>query len=294
MSVRALKKKDNLNNQKQKIILKVEESRNELKNRRTISNPNLSNLEINQSQLKMFKSESDISTNLEDKKKQQVTGKIQDKLINSKSEVCLKTIAVHNTRNDKLHPYERRRMSSNDLVNSRSSLTSSSPGASGIRVRIPIIGYEVMEERARFTVYKLRIENPVTNNCWLVLRRYTDFVRLNNKLKQTFPKFNLTLPRKKLFGDNFSSVFLENRVQGLQMYINGIMANETLRNYQNIRDFFCLDEAPSYSDSMVENRELYEAQEETISHLKLQLRERDETIFELRTQLLEEMKISVR
>lgn len=104
---------------------------------------------------------------------------------------------------------------------------------------------------------------------------------------------NLTLPRKKLFGDNFSSVFLENRVQGLQMYINGIMANETLRNYQNIRDFFCLDEAPSYSDSMVENRELYEAQEETISHLKLQLRERDETIFELRSQLLEEMKISV-
>lgn len=159
MSVRAIKKKDNLNNQKQKIVIKVEESRNELKIRRTISNPNLSNLEI-QSQLKlskkMFKSESDIS-NLEDKKKkQQVNGKIQDKLINSKSEVCLKTIVVHNTRNDKLHPsYQRRRMSSNDLVNSsRSSLTSSSPGATstGVRVRIPIIGYEVMEERARFTV----------------------------------------------------------------------------------------------------------------------------------------------
>lgn len=70
------------------------------------------------------------------------------------------------------------------------------------------------------------------------------------------------------------------------------MANEILRNYQNIRDFFCLDEAPTYSDSMVENRELYEAQEETISHLKLQLKERDETIFQLRTRLLEEMKIS--
>lgn len=152
MSVRAIKKKDNLNNQKQKIVIRVEESRNELKIRRTISNPNLSNLENIQSQLKlskkMFKSESD----LEDKKKQQVTGKIQDKLINSKSEVCLKTIAVHNTRNDKLHSYQSRRMSSNDLVNSRSSLTSSSPGASSIRVRIPIIGYEVMEERARFTV----------------------------------------------------------------------------------------------------------------------------------------------
>lgn len=156
MSVRAIKKKDNLN-QKQKIIERVEESRNELKIHRTISNPNLSNLEILQSQLKlskkMFKSESDISCMEENKNKQQVTGKNQDKLINSKSEVCLKTISVHNTRNDKLHPYhQRRRMSSNDLVNSRGSLLSSSPGASSIRVRIPIIGYEVMEERARFTV----------------------------------------------------------------------------------------------------------------------------------------------
>lgn len=151
MSVRALKKKEiNLNNQKQKI---VKESRNELKiRRRTISAPNLSNLENLEFQFlqskKMFKSESDnISL---DKNKQQVTDETQDNLINSKSEVCLKTISVHNnTRNDKLHQYQRRRLSSNDLVNSLSSFSSSD---GGVRVRIPIIGYEVMEERARYTV----------------------------------------------------------------------------------------------------------------------------------------------
>lgn len=121
-------------------------------------------------------------------------------------------------------------------------------------MRVPIIGYEVMEERARFTVYKLRVENPMTNDCWLVLRRYTDFVRLNTKLKQLFPNVALLLPRKKIFGDNFNAVFLDNRVQGLQIFVNTIMAKEELRKSKLVREFFCLDEPPSYSESMEECR----------------------------------------
>lgn len=140
-----------------------------------------------------------------------------------------------------------------------SQMTLSSGGAlppvdPNARLRVPIIGYEVMEERARFTVYKLRVENPDTNDCWLVMRRYTDFVRLNGKLKQAFPQFNLLLPRKKLFGDNFNAVFLDNRVQGLQMFVNAIMAKEQLRQSKLVREFFCLDEPPSYSESMEECR----------------------------------------
>lgn len=129
------------------------------------------------------------------------------------------------------------------------------------------------------------MENPFTNDCWLVLRRYTDFQRLNNKLKATFPNLNLALPKKKLFGDNFSSVFLGNRVQGLQSFINSVMGNETLRNSQIVRDFFCIDEPPPYSESMEECRAIFEAQEETIAHLKLQLRAKDEFILNLQQQL---------
>ncbi|XP_031629874.1 sorting nexin-16 [Contarinia nasturtii] len=158
-------------------------------------------------------------------------------------------------------------------------------------VRIPIVGYEVMEERARFTVFKLRIENPFTNDCWLVLRRYTDFQRLNNKLKSIFPHLPaLTLPRKKLFGDNFSSLFLSNRVQGLQLFINAVMVNETYRNSQPVRDFFCLDEPPTYSESIEECRAIFEAQEETINHLKLQLRAKDEIILSMQQQLNNEIE----
>lgn len=100
----------------------------------------------------------------------------------------------------------------------------------------------------------------------------------------------LQLPRKKLFGDNFSSLFLSNRVQGLQLFINTIMANETYRSSQPVRDFFCLDEPPTYSESIEECRAIFEAQEDTINHLKLQLRAKDEIILSMQQQLNSEIE----
>uniref|UniRef100_A0A1I8Q654 PX domain-containing protein n=1 Tax=Stomoxys calcitrans TaxID=35570 RepID=A0A1I8Q654_STOCA len=198
----------------------------------------------------------------------------------------------------------RRRMSEGNYIRtqrtnsmSTSEMTSSSIGAGSLAghtvapvdpnsiLRIPIIGYEVMEERARFTVYKLRVENPNTNDCWLVMRRYTDFVRLNTKLKQSFPHLVLNLPRKKIFGDNFNSVFLDNRIQGLQMFVNSIMSKEELRKCQLVREFFCLDEPPSYSESMEECRAIFEAQEETIAHLKMQINNKNDLILQLQQKL---------
>lgn len=135
-------------------------------------------------------------------------------------------------------------------------------------------------------MYKLRIENPFTNDCWVVLRRYNDFQRLNNKIKSMFPHLPaLTLPRKKLFGDNFSSLFLSNRVQGLQKFINSVLANDTLRHSKPVRDFFSLDEPPTYLDNIEECRAIFEAQEDTISNLKMQIRAKDETIALLQKEL---------
>lgn len=66
------------------------------------------------------------------------------------------------------------------------------------------------------------------------------------------------------------------------------MGNETLKSSQIVRDFFCLDEPPPYSESMEECRAIFEAQEETIAHLKIQLRAKDEFILSLQQQLLSE------
>ncbi|EDW48345.1 uncharacterized protein LOC6609674 [Drosophila sechellia] len=185
-----------------------------------------------------------------------------------------------------------RHTGSNSMFASQMTLSSGSvvpPVDPNAVLRVPIIGYEVMEERARFTAYKLRVENPETNDYWLVMRRYTDFVRLNSKLKQAFPNLTLMLPRKKLFGDNFNAVFLDNRVQGLQIFVNSVMAKEELRKCKLVREFFCLDEPPSYSESMEECRAIFEAQEETIEHLKLQIRNKNDLILSLQQKLREEM-----
>ncbi|KAJ3611653.1 hypothetical protein NHX12_021668 [Muraenolepis orangiensis] len=53
-----------------------------------------------------------------------------------------------------------------------------------------LMGYEVMEERAKFTVYKVLVKKSQEES-WVVFRRYTDFSRLNDKLVCSF---NARLP----------------------------------------------------------------------------------------------------
>lgn len=153
------------------------------------------------------------------------------------------------------------------------------------QIKIPIVGYEVMEERSRFTIFKLRIENYENNNFWLVMRRFTDFTRLHTKLKSLYPNVNLVLPKKKWFGNNFSAGFIDTRIAGLQTFINSILGNPGMRKHQIVREFFCLDDPPLYSESMEECKAIFEAQEETISHLKMQMRAKDEIIANLSREL---------
>ncbi|XP_012287433.1 sorting nexin-16 [Orussus abietinus] len=156
-------------------------------------------------------------------------------------------------------------------------------------LRIPIVGYEVMEERARFTVYKLRVELK-TGDCWFVFRRYTDFVRLLAQLRRQKASIShLSLPRKKWLGDNFAPSFLEERIHGLQAFVNGILNTPELVSTSCVREFFCLDEPPTLSDTVEESRAIFEALEDTIYHLRQQLREREDALT-AETNLCNELK----
>lgn len=156
-------------------------------------------------------------------------------------------------------------------------------------LRIPIVGYEVMEERARFTVYKLRVELK-GGDCWFVFRRYTDFVRLMTQLRrQKIPIAHLTLPRKKWLGDNFAPSFLEERIRGLQTFVNGLLGSSELLLAPCVREFFCLDEPPTLSDTVEESRAIFEALEDTIYQLRQQLREK-EAALALETNLNNELR----
>ncbi|XP_066995024.1 sorting nexin-16 isoform X2 [Anabrus simplex] len=156
------------------------------------------------------------------------------------------------------------------------------------KMHIPIIGYEVMEERARFTVYKLRIENKNSGECWFVFRRYTDFVRLHARLKGDFPSIKLSLPKKRWFGDNFDPDFLEERIQGLQCFINAILDHKELCGAPAVKDFFCIGEPPSYAEGVEESRAIFESLEETIYHLRHQLKEKESELSKVRSSLVNE------
>ncbi|XP_046389824.1 sorting nexin-16 [Ischnura elegans] len=155
---------------------------------------------------------------------------------------------------------------------------------------IPIVGYEVMEERARFTVFKLRIENMSTGDMWFVYRRYTDFFRLYSKLRGLYPGVKLPLPRKRWFGDNFDPTFLDERVVGLQNFIDSLLSQEELLKAQCTRDFFCLDDPPSYNDSVEETRAMLDAMEDTIFQLKHQLKEKESDIDRLKEEITVESR----
>ncbi|XP_023234063.1 sorting nexin-16-like [Centruroides sculpturatus] len=132
-----------------------------------------------------------------------------------------------------------------------------------LEYKLPIVGYEVMEERTRFTVFKIQVEHRTTGNSWFVFRRYTDFVRLHRKLKELFPSIHFALPPKKWLGDNFSPRFLEDRLHGLQNFVKNILTHKDVRN----------------SQAQCENLE------EEVFRLQQQLKDKDSEIEQLREEV---------
>ncbi|KAF7659323.1 hypothetical protein LDENG_00299060 [Lucifuga dentata] len=149
-----------------------------------------------------------------------------------------------------------------------------------------VLGYEVMEERAKFTVYKILVRKT-PDESWVVFRRYTDFSRLNDKLKEMFPGFRLSLPPKRWFKDNYDSDFLEDRQLGLQVFLQNLVAHKDIANCLAVREFLCLDDPPGPFDSLEESRAFCETLEESNYRLQKELLEKQKEIATLRRRLEE-------
>uniref|UniRef100_A0A8I6AL47 Sorting nexin 16 n=1 Tax=Rattus norvegicus TaxID=10116 RepID=A0A8I6AL47_RAT len=111
-----------------------------------------------------------------------------------------------------------------------------------------ILGYEVMEERAKFTVYKILVKKSPEES-WVVFRRYTDFSRLNDKaFCETLEETNYHLQRellekqkeveslKKLLGEKQLHIdALETRIRtlslepGASLYVSRAEGGQILR-----------------------------------------------------------------
>ncbi|KAJ8279950.1 hypothetical protein COCON_G00070160 [Conger conger] len=149
-----------------------------------------------------------------------------------------------------------------------------------------VLGYEVMEERAKFTVYKILVRKTPEES-WVVFRRYTDFSRLNDKLKEMFPGFRLSLPPKRWLKDNYGSDFLEDRQLGLQVFLQNMVAHKDIANCVAVREFLCLDDPPGPFDSLEESRAFCETLEECNYRLQKEVCEKQKEVASLRRQLEE-------
>ncbi|KAM5281923.1 sorting nexin-16 isoform 2-T2 [Ctenodactylus gundi] len=154
-----------------------------------------------------------------------------------------------------------------------------------------ILGYEVMEERAKFTVYKILVKKTPEES-WVVFRRYTDFSRLNDKLKEMFPGFRLALPPKRWFKNNYNADFLEDRQLGLQAFLQNLVAHKDIANCLAVREFLCLDDPPGPFDSLEESRAFCETLEETNYHLQRELLEKQKEVESLK-RLLSEKQLRI-
>ena len=87
---------------------------------------------------------------------------------------------------------------------------------------------------SQFTIYEVCTESMH----WLVHRRYSDFDWLRNILIKFFPRILIPpIPGKKVGNRRFEQDFIEKRMKFLQIFIDKIMQNETLKSSEALYAF---------------------------------------------------------
>lgn len=157
------------------------------------------------------------------------------------------------------------------------SLTCSTETLNPENIKVPILGFETMEERSKFTVFRLCVQKS-EHDVWHIFRRYTDFVQLNDRLRKSFPNIRLSLPPKRWFRDNFDKNFIEDRQLGLQAFVDNCVGHKDICNSKPVREFFCFDDPPGPHDSIEESRALCESLEDTVYRLRKDLVEKNSEI----------------
>ncbi|XP_047444476.1 sorting nexin-16-like [Mugil cephalus] len=136
-----------------------------------------------------------------------------------------------------------------------------------------LMGHEILEERAKFTVYKILVTGS-QGDSWVIFRRYTDFCSLNDKLKDLFPGVRLALPHKRWFRDNYDEEFLEERQIGLQNFLQNLTLHKDVIRSKAVRRFLRLVDRPCLFDSLEESRAFCETLDETNHRLQRELLEK--------------------
>ena len=146
-----------------------------------------------------------------------------------------------------------------------------------------IRGQETFEPQGRFTLYKVEVNNG--ERTWIVYRRYSDFVLLNKKLKRKFPGFQLNLPPKRIFRNNFDRLFIQKRQRGLEDFMKHLFSLQDVMEAEPVRKFFRLDNPPGPNEDLTASRDYCHSLEVSLKSLKKEIHDQDYELGHLRSEL---------
>ncbi|KAL9976053.1 hypothetical protein ACROYT_G013288 [Oculina patagonica] len=160
------------------------------------------------------------------------------------------------------------------LANSYDSFTNSTVSTISMpRIDSCILGKETLEQREKFTLYKIEVNNGTKT--WIIYRRYGDFVLLNKKLRKLHPQFRLHLPGKRFFKDNFDEDFIDKRQKGLEVFTNNLFCHRNLVLSEPVQRFYRLNNPPQPSESLEASQNYCQSLEHSLADLRQQSRDQN-------------------
>ncbi|CAL1579910.1 unnamed protein product [Knipowitschia caucasica] len=121
-------------------------------------------------------------------------------------------------------------------------------------------GYKILKKRTKFTVYKILVNN--IRESWIIFRSYSDFCKLNKKLKDLFPSVSLPFPPKHRLKNNFEGDFLKLRQTQLQLFLAELTSHTDLYHCDVVKYFLHQVNSPDLFESLDESRAFCDSLEE--------------------------------
>ncbi|KAI7750530.1 hypothetical protein M8C21_008703, partial [Ambrosia artemisiifolia] len=97
--------------------------------------------------------------------------------------------------------------------------------------------YENLDSKS-FAVYSIAVTDA-DNKTWLVKRRYRNFDRLHQYLKN-LPNYKLQLPPKRIFSSSTEDAFVHKRCIQLNKYLQDLLSIANIAEQQEVWDFLSM------------------------------------------------------
>ncbi|KAJ0823962.1 putative Phox-associated domain, PX domain superfamily [Helianthus annuus] len=107
------------------------------------------------------------------------------------------------------------------------------------KLRCRVLGayYENIDSKS-IAVYSIAVTDA-DNKTWFVKRRYSNFDRLHQNLKNT-PNYTLQLPPKRIFSSNTDDTFVYKRCIQLNKYLQDLLSIANIADQHEVRDFLSM------------------------------------------------------